>query len=193
MKYILFLTAILVVTGMFLPQDVAAQKRSSRSNKRSTNHGKVKRTVIVKKAKPKLAAAKPKVGLMPALVVPRCGQEDGNLNVTVYGYPLTIQYMEFKEKKLWVKKADGTLSSERVDFLNLQDYNLALLLSNIFESTDLEMHPAMRSGSSYIATLVFKNKDKKWTVDDGEKVYQVLKTFLEPKVPTTPIPGECTS
>ncbi len=181
---------------MFLPQDAVAQKRSSRAikSKSVAKHGKVKKTVIVKKVRTKPNSVKLNSSVSPALIVPYCSPENNYLTTSVYGYLLMVQYIESRDKKLWVRKFDGTMSSERSDFLNAQDYDLATRLSTLFDSADIEIHPAVRRNiGPVITTLVFKKDGGKWTVDDGKKVYQLLEDFLKPRTSTTYVPGECTS
>lgn len=200
MKYSFFLIAILVV-GIFLPQDAVAQRRGSKVSKHTATNkknvkkygNKVKRTGSAKKVR--VRSYKPvtlNANLLNAIVVPRCNEGNDHLAVQILNYPVITQNVLYKDNKLQARKLDGSLSSEKTDFISQQDFILATKLVDALHPTEMEFYPSSRSKDSTYISFVVLVKDK-WGPQDADKVYQILKVLLEPTIPVSLVPGECVS
>lgn len=203
MKYSFFLIAILV-TGIFLPQDVSAQKRPAvkrpavKSSSVKKGSKRVKKTSKVSRSKTParaVSASLPVPNLKEALVTPRCNVGNDHFTVQIYQYPVVVQAIVYRDNKLQALKADGTYSADQSSFISPQDYVLATKLLNIVQPSEMELYPSVRTrNSTYITSLVFiGDASRKWGPQDAEKVHQLLKVLLEPAVKVVFVGGECMS
>lgn len=196
-----FVLIVVIVVGLFLPQDVFAQKRPNKNAKRSAstskkNSNRVKKTGNVKKrVVAKQPNTAPLVGtkLAEVIVVPRCNEGNDHFSVQVLDYQVLTQFIIYKDGKLQVKKSDGTFSTSQADFLNQLDYILATKLVSVLQPFEMELYPSTRTrNSTYVTNFVLINKpDQKWTSKDGAKVLEIIKVLFEPTVKVLYIGYEC--
>lgn len=204
MKYSFFLIAILV-TGIFLPQDVSAQKRPAvkrpavkSSSAKKNNTKRVKKTSKVSRSKAPAKVQRASLfmpNLKEALVTPRCNEGNDHFTVQIYQYPVVVQSIVYRDNKLQALKADGTYSADQSSFISPQDYVLATKLLSIVQPSEMLLFPSVRTkNSTYITSLVFiGDASRKWGPQDAEKVHQLLKVLLEPAVKVVFVGGECMS